>query len=172
VSLRTLLPALILAVLACACGSCAYTVRTSSLPPHLKKVAIPVFENGTTETALDQEITDAVIQRFVANNQLKVVDERSADCVIRGKVTLYRNNVFGFSEQTKAQEYRVTIAVDVTFKDLIKNRELWHDDAMVKTSNYYVTSVPGQTAETELDGRKAAVVKIADEILTRTVEGW
>ena len=131
-----------------------------------------MFENGTTESSIEQEITDAVIQRFVTDNKLKVVDERSADCVLRGKVTVYRNNVFGFSEQTKAQEYRVTIGVDVTFKDLIKNREIWHDDALVKTSNYYVTSVPGQTPETELDGRKAAVQKIADEILTRTVEGW
>ena len=89
-----------MAALACACGACAYTARTSSLPPHLKKVAIPVFENGTTESSIEQEITDAVIQRFVTDNKLKVVDERSADCVLRGKVTVYRNNVFCISEQT------------------------------------------------------------------------
>jgi hypothetical protein len=32
--------------------------------------------------------------------------------------------------------------------------------------------VPGDSARTELDGRKEAITKIADEILTRSVEGW
>ena len=161
-----------LAAAACTLLSCAYTVRTSSLPPHLKTVAIPVFENSTTEYRLEQELTTAVIDRFVRNNQLKVVDERSANAVLRGKVITYRNAVFGFSEQDRAQEYRVTVAVAITFKDLVKNRELWADENLVKTANYYVQDVAGQPARTETDGRREAVTKIADEILTRTVEGW
>lgn len=152
--------------------SCAYSVHTSSLPPHLKSVAIPVFENGTTEYRLEEEITTAVIERFVRNNQLRVVDERSANAVLRGRITTYRNAVFGFSDATRAQEYRVAITVAVTFKDLVKNRELWADEALVKTANYYVQDVAGQPARTEIDGRREAVSKIADEILTRTVEGW
>lgn len=167
--LRTVLA--LAAACACAC-SCAYTVRTTSLPPHLRTVAVPVFENGTTEYTLEQEITEAVISRFVQNNALRVVDERSANCVVRGRVTQYRNAVFGFSEQTRAQEYRVTIAVSVTFKDLVKNREIWAEENLVKTANYYVQDVPGQPARTEQDGRKEAIQKIADEIVTRTTEGW
>jgi hypothetical protein len=141
------------------------------LPQHLKTVAIPVFENGTPEVQLEQEITDAVIQRFVRDNHLKIVDEKSANAVIRGKVTQYRNAVFGFSSSAQANEYRVTIGVDVTFKDLVKNRELWSDQ-LVKSANYYVQDVPGQSAKTELDGRKEAIEKIADEVLSRSVEGW
>lgn len=157
---------------ACTLLSCAYTVRTSSLPPHLKTVAIPVFENATTEYRLEQELTTAVIDRFVRNNALRVVDERSANAVLRGRIVTYRNAVFGFSQETRAQEYRVTVAVAVTFKDLVKNRELWADVNLIKTANYYVQDVAGQTARTEQDGRREAVQKIADEILTRTVEGW
>ena len=43
---------------------------------------------------------------------------------------------------------------------------------MTKTANYYVVNVPGQTAKTELDGRKEAVGKIAEEVVNRTVESW
>jgi lipopolysaccharide assembly LptE-like protein len=165
------IPALCL-IAACA-GSCAYSTSAALLPPHLKTVAIPVFENGTTEYALPQEITDAVILRFVQDNHLRVVPERSASSVIRGKVVGYRNGVFGFSEQVRAQEYRVTITVSVIFKDLVKNREVWSETALTKTSNYYVTPVPGDTtAHTEVDGRREAVLKIADEILARSVQGW
>ena len=169
-ALRTI-PALCL--LAVCAGSCAYSTSAALLPPHLKTVAIPVFENGTTEYALPQEITDAVILRFVQDNHLKVVPERSANSVIRGKVVAYRNGVFGFSEQVRAQEYRVTISVSVVFKDLVKNREVWSESELTKTSNYYVTPVPGDTtAHTEVDGRREAVLKIADEILARSVQGW
>jgi outer membrane lipopolysaccharide assembly protein LptE/RlpB len=153
-------------------GSCAYTTSTALLPSHLKTVAVPVFENTTSEYTLQQEITDAVLARFVQDNHLKVVDERSADCVLRGKVTGYKNAVFGFSAQNRAQEYRVTITVSIVFKDQVKNREMWSDEAMVKTANYYVQDVPGQTAKTELDGRKEAIQRIADEILSRSTQGW
>lgn len=152
-------------------GGCGYTASPALLPQHLKTVAIPVFENGTPEAQLEREITDAVIDRFVKDNHLRIVDEKSANAVVRGRVTQYKNAVFGFSSTAQANEYRVTVGVAVTFKDLVKNRELWNDE-IVKTANYYVQDVPGQGAKTELDGRKEAVTKIADEVLSRSVEGW
>jgi hypothetical protein len=158
--------------LALAAGSCAYTTSTALLPAHLKTIAIPVFENATTEYTLEQDVTQAIVERFVQDNHLKVVDERSANAVLRGKITQYRNSVFGFSTAVQAQEYRVAIQLSVSLKDQVKNRELWHDDALVKTVNYFVVDVPGQKARTELDGRKEAIQKIADEILSRSVEGW
>jgi outer membrane lipopolysaccharide assembly protein LptE/RlpB len=164
--------AALLAGVALIAASCAYTTSSALLPSHLKTIAIPVFENATTEYTLEQEITDAVIQRFVQDNHLKVVDERSANSVLRGKVTQFRNAVFGFSTGTAAQEYRVTIELSVTLKDQVKNRELWSEGNLIKTANYYVVDSPGQAAQTELDGRKQAISKIADEILSRTVEGW
>jgi hypothetical protein len=161
-----------LIALALAAGSCAYGTSTALLPPHLKTVAIPAFENATAEYTLQQELTDAVIARFVQDNHLRVVSERSADAVVRGKLVAYRNSVFGFSPEKSAQEYRVTITVSVVFKDQVKNREIWSDASLVKTANYYVQDVPGQTAKTELDGRKEAIQKIADEILSRSIESW
>ena len=154
------------------CSGCGYTASPALLPQHLKSVAIPVFENGTPEAQLEQEITTAVIERFVRDNHLRIVDEKSANAVIRGKVTQYKNSAFGFTANTtNANEFRVTIGVQVTFKDLVKNRELWSDE-LVKSVQYYVQNVPGQEAKTELDGRKDAILKIADEILSRSVEGW
>jgi hypothetical protein len=135
-------------------------------------VAIPVFENATTAYTLEQDVTDAVIRRFVEDNHLKVVDEASADCVIKGRINSYQNSVFGISTTDRAQEYRVSIGLEVVFKDNVKNREMWRDDAMMKTANYYVQDVPGQTARTELDGRQEAIRKIADEILSRSIESW
>lgn len=160
------------AVAALMSAGCGYTASPALLPAHLKTVAIPVFENTTPEAQLEREITDAVIDRFVKDNHLRIVDEKSANAVVRGRVTVYKNAVFGFSNTEQANEYRVTIGVQVTFKDLVKNRELWNDE-IVKYSNYYVQPVPGQSnPKTELDGRKEAITKIADEVLSKSVEGW
>lgn len=161
-----------LVTMALTAASCAYTTSTALLPSHLKTVAIPVFENGTTEYTLEQDVTEAVIARFVADNHLKVVDEKSADAVIKGRLILYKNTVFGFSQSAQAQEYRVTLTASVTFKDKLKNRELWSEPELVKTSNYYVVDTPGASAKTELDGRKEAIAKLAEEIVARSVEGW
>ena len=143
------------------------------LPAHLTTIAIPVFENETTEYSLEQELTAAGTRRFVEDNHLKVVDERSASSVLQGKIVYYNNSVFGIaSDAAVAQEYRVTITVSVVYKDQIKNREIWSDERITKTANYYVTAVPGDSARTELDGRKLADARIADEILSRTVQSW
>jgi hypothetical protein len=160
------------AALAWLAGGCGYTASPALLPQHLKTVAIPVFENGTPEVQLEQQVTDAVVQRFVRDNHLKIVDERSANSVVRGRVTSYKNAVFGFTANTTtANAFRITIAVQVTFKDMVKNRELWSGE-IVKSAIYYVQEVPGQEVKTDLDGRKEAIEKIADEILSRSVEGW
>lgn len=153
-------------------GGCGYSASPALLPQHLKTVAIPVFENGTAEALLERDITDAVIARFVKDNHLRIVDEKSANAVVRGRVTQYKNAAFGFSSSTtEANEFRVTIGVQITFKDLVKNRELWSEE-IVKTANYYVQTVPGQQPKSEIDGRTEAITKIADEVLARSVEGW
>ena len=153
-------------------GGCAYSTAAVALPPHLKTIAIPQFENATNEYTLEQDITTAVVERFVADNHLRSSTSAPPTRCCKGRITHYDNSVFGISPQNLAQEYRVTIAVSVVFKDQVKNRELWHDDNLVKTANYYVQNVPGQEASTELDGRKNAIAKIADEILARSVQGW
>lgn len=163
----------VLGALAVLAAGCAYTTGSALLPGHLRTVAIPIFENSTTAYLLEKELTQAVIDKFIADNHLKVVDERSAASVLRGRIVAYKNAVFGFTGTNRAQEYRVTITVDVTFKDLVKNREIWRDPEIVRYANYYVQPVPGDTtAKTELQGRREAISKIADEILSRTVEGW
>lgn len=162
--------ALVLAGLLLGCG--VYSTRPGQLPSHIKTVAIPTFENRTTQAGLDEEITKSVIDRFVADNNLRVVGEPEADAVLSGAVRTYQNAVFGFTANVQAEEYRVSIAVSCRLFDKVKNREIWRDDGLTKTANYYVVEVPGQPAKTEIDGRQEAIQKIADEILARTVDVW
>lgn len=159
-------------LLALSLAGCAYSTNTAAIPPHVKTIAVPTFENQTSEYAIEQVFTEAVIDRFVKDNHLRVVDEKSADFVVRGTIKFYRNVVFGFNTAENAQEYRVTITLSVTVKDAVKNREVWTDPDLTRYANYFVVSVPGSVAQNEFDGRTEAISKLADEILARTVQSW
>jgi hypothetical protein len=153
-------------------GGCSYSPNPTAFPTHLSTIAVPVFQNKTTQPTLEQQMTQAVVDKFIKNSKLKVVDEDHADLVVTGAVSVYKNAVFGFNAREQAQEYQVQITAVVTVKDRVKNRELWKDDALTRTANYFVVSTGGQPAQTEDDGRASAVDKLADAILTRTTESW
>jgi outer membrane lipopolysaccharide assembly protein LptE/RlpB len=152
------------------CG--IYSTNPGNLPPHIKTIAIPTFENLTTEVGLEQEISEAVTDRFVADNNLRVVDEDEADAVLTGAVIGYKNAIFGFTANVVAEEYRVSVTVSTKLFDKTKNREVWREENLTRTWNYYVQDVPGQVAQDERTGRTQAIAKIADEILSKTVDVW
>jgi outer membrane lipopolysaccharide assembly protein LptE/RlpB len=164
--------ALVLAAGLLATGGCSYSPNPALFPPHLRTLAVPVFENRTTEPNLDQEVTEAVVRRFVANNRLRVVSESEADLVVTGAIVRYSNAVFGFNAREQAQEYQVAVTVSVTVHDRVKNREMWRDDNLVRTSNYFVVAVPGQQVQDQVSARADAIDKIAEAVINRTVEGW
>ena len=131
-----------------------------------------MLRNGTTEPNLEQEVTEAIVNRFVQDNKLRVVAEDDADLVLTGTVVRYVNAVFGFNAREQAQEYQVAVSVSLTARDRVKNREMWRDDNLIRTTNYFVVETPGQPAQDQFTARKDAIAKIADAVLNKTVEGW
>ncbi len=159
-------------LVALAAGGCSYSPNPTAFPTHLSTIAVPVFQNKTTQPALEEQVTQAVVDRFIKNSRLRVVGEDQADLVVSGAIVTYKNAVFGFNAREQAQEYQVIVTLSVTAKDRVKNRELWKDDNLTRTANYFVVATGGQPAKTEADGRADAIDKLAEGILNRTVETW
>jgi hypothetical protein len=153
-------------------AGCSYSPNPTSLPTTLKTIAVPVFQNRTTQPALEEEVTTAIVNRFIRGSKLRVVPESEADLVVTGAASGYRNAVFGFNATEKAQEYQVAVTLSVTVRDRVKNRELWKDDQLVRTANYFVVQVGGQAPQTEESGRANAIDKLAEAVLNQTVEKW
>jgi outer membrane lipopolysaccharide assembly protein LptE/RlpB len=146
-------------------AGCAYTFNPS-LPSHLKTLQIPVVENQT----LTEDLTGALTDRFVANNQLRVV-QKDADAVLEVDITGYESRVFGFNAEQKAQEYIVLMAAKMTLRDRVRGKDLWSEDNVRGVASYYVGGA-GQTVTTEEGARALAIKQIVDFALSRTVEGW
>ena len=153
-------------------GGCGYTLR-SAVPSHIKSVAIPSLQNNTIEYALAEEVTQSLVDGFLADRHLQVTGERDANSVLRGTILAYRNRVFGYTREERATEYEVVLVVQVTFRDMVKNRDLWKEDALTVRTTYNVSPVAtGDVPRTEADARRDVIDKLADQIVSRTVQGW
>ena len=153
-------------------AGCSYSPNPNPVSSHTGTIAIPVFQNRTAQPALEEEVTTAIVNRIIRGSKLRVVPESQADLVVNGAVIGYRNAVFGFNAAEKAEEYQVAVTLSVTVRDRVKNRELWRDDQLVRTANYFVIQVGTQQPQTEVEGRANSVDKLAEAVLNKTVETW
>ena len=158
--------------LALVLAGCSYSPNPNPVSSHTGTIAIPVFQNRTTQPALEEEVTTAIVNRLIRGSKLRVVPEEQADLIVNGAVVGYRNAVFGFNAAEKAEEYQVAVTLSVTVRDRVKNRELWRDDQLVRTANYFVIQVGTQPPQTEEEGRANSVDKLAEAVLNKTVETW
>jgi hypothetical protein len=149
--------------------TCRYSFSQSSLPTHIRSVAIPVLGNETVEPGLEQELSEAIARQFLDDGTLRVVPENEADSAIYGVVTRYVNQVFGYNADEQTEEYEVVIELSVEFKDLVKRKTRWQDESMVGRTTYFVV---GPEAQDEVSGRAGAIERLAQDILNRTVRSW
>lgn len=152
------------------CG--LYSFSGSSLPSHIKTIAVPIFDNATLEFDIANQVTQSVTQRFLDDNRLKIVGESRADCILNGRITSYENKVHNYSASETPEDYIVVLRAAVTLRDMKKNHELWKDDAMTVSAVYSVQPGAGQTLTDEQSARQKAIHDLAEDILARTMEQW
>ncbi|MDM7915076.1 MAG: LptE family protein [Candidatus Eisenbacteria bacterium] len=166
-------PALALALsLSLAAGGCGlYSFSSSSLPPYMKTVAVPVFENATLEPDVANQVTEAVTQRFLSDSRLKLVGESRADVVVHGSVTSYDNRVHNYQGDVPL-DYIVVLNVRATLRDQAKSRDLWKDETFTVSAVYAPSGAGGEALSTEAQARAKAIGELAEDILARAMEQW
>ena len=147
--------------LAISCGP--YSMHSSSLP-GINSIAIPSFENETTEYDLDERLTENTVEGFVQNHSLKVLTQNDADVVLYGTITKYSRKAYTYDEQENIKEYISEIYVKVWLEDKSKKKNLWEEN--MKGWGVY------STTEEEAVGKDRAVVKLVEDIINRTVKSW
>jgi hypothetical protein len=152
-------------------AGCGYTV-SSVLPAHIKTIAIPTFANSTVENGLAGDVTESLINGFLADKRLRLERERDADSILRGTILAYRNRVYAYTSQEVATQYEILLVAQVAFRDVQKNKDLWKEDELTVRTTYNVVAVGSEPAKTEVDGRKDVIQKMTDLIVSRTVQGW
>ena len=154
----------------CSCGflSCGpYSFSGSSIPSHIKTIAVPLVTDQTSEFGVRENLTDAIINEITEDNSIKIANEAEADAVVTGKIISLTDLADTFSADENVESYRVYITVEFAVLDRKNNTNLWKESwsqwGLYKLSD-------GNEARQE--GIKIAIEKIAEDILNKTVSGW
>ena len=168
---------IILAILLMAMSSCGYGLsgKGSLVPEGTRTIAVPAFINNTNEPYVDLEVTKAVVDEFIADGRLRIVDVEAADLALRGSVVKYEVTALSFTTDSFVQQYRVRIVVNASLEDLRAKKTIWKEAGIeaVFISDYKV-SIGDITATKSL--KEKAIQKAGQDIAwtlrSRVLEGF
>lgn len=142
----------------------------SSLPDHIRTIAIPVFENNSSEPNIHREATNAIRQAFISDGRLKVVDTKQADLVVQGTLNYYNLRAVSFSGSDAATEYIVQLGVHVEALDQVKQKKFLEQDFTTQW-DYRSSSTDVINSETaRFAALKEAYDDLADRLLSIIIE--
>lgn len=142
------------------CG--IYSFSGSSIPSHLKTVAIPLFKNNTAQFGISQSLTDGVIEALTQDNTLKIASPRNTDAVLNGTITNIREQAGQYNQDEVASDFKIYITIKISFEDKLKKKILW-EETWTEWGEY----------ESDInEGFTQAAEKLSERILNRMVSGW
>ena len=153
-------------------AGCSYYSFSGSLPARLKTVAVPLLGNEEQRVLIygvEALLTDAVIEGFLKDGNLKVVDRTRADSMVSGRIVEIREEPFTYTVDEQAKQWKVRIFAEVAYEDVKKKETRWEEKSLEGWGVYEV--VTGDPDERQ-KGVDAAIGMLVEEIVDRTVAGW
>jgi hypothetical protein len=172
----------LLAVICIQFSGCGYTTR-SLVTDSYRTIYVPAFANKI-EIALDgkegnkyrlyrpfleSEVTQSVIDKFMADGSLRPAVEEESDLVLKGEITEFVKDPLRYDKNDNVLEYRVNIAVRMSLWDRRENQKLWEENRFIGNTTYFAT---GSTNTSEQAAVDFAVDDLSRRIVERVVEAW
>jgi len=150
-------------------GCCIYSFTGSSVPEHLKTIAIPITDDrsGSGEAGLRELFTDKLTQRFIDDNSLQVTDRTKADAVIETTILSLPDAPVVVKAGEEVATRRVTLSVHAVYRDLVKRKTIYE-----KTFSEYGDYSSTGDINAKRTAIEEAVDLITEDILLDTVSGW
>ncbi len=150
-------------------ASCGIYSFKGSLPPHIKSIAIPDFEDRTAEFELGAIVTEQVRNGFIKEKILDLVVIDKSHSVLYCTIKSINDKPAVFSETETGEsvdEYRVTIQIETEWKDLVKDKEIFK-----KTISGFSEYDPNSMEERQVAIEKA-IEKITEDIIEQILSDW
>ncbi len=150
-------------------AGCGYSLR-GSLPAHIRTVAVPIFVNKTQVPAVENVLTSAVVEAFTTSGRLRVVRPEEADSILEGEIVGYRLESLAFDQRANVREYRLTVTLNLQFRDVKHNVTLWRQEGVHEVADFRVTGLVANTITSEESALRLAAVEIGRAIVNLAVE--
>lgn len=98
---------------------CASYHWGSALAPEFRKIAVPVFENASSQPEVEALMTQFTRSHIIADGALTLVPLDDAAITLFGRVTRFDTRVARFSNDIRDMpvEFRVIMEIEVTVED-------------------------------------------------------
>jgi len=150
-------------------GCAGYKVGTL-LPEQIKTIYVPTLKNSTMEPNLEVRATNAVINRLNRDGTLRVLSEKEgADSMLEATIVGYRRKPVRYANVSDPTEYRLTVTVRATFKDLQTGEDFWKDISISGDNEFIVR---GGLPSSERGALPAVFDDLARKIVREIVEHW
>jgi len=150
------------------CG--AYGFRPSNPPEGIRTLYVPTFENssGFSDANIIDNFTIKLKDVIVRDNTFVLADQKIADGSVRCVITSVTDEPLVISGAETVTKRKLTVSVNVTFRDLKKDKIIWEKPL----SNYgeYNSSNSGFSERDA--GLLAAIDKISNDILIELTSNW
>ncbi len=161
---------------------CGYTTK-SLLPSRLKTVYIEDFKNKIDISSepsdkegykiyrpgVETDVTKAIIDQFIIDGYLQVVEKDDADLILSGELMDYYKQPLRYDKFDNVEEYRIIVTVNMELKDTVKDRVMWEESNFIGYDTYRLT---GPFASTEDNARQEAISDLAKKVVEKVIEGW
>jgi hypothetical protein len=163
-------------------AGCGYSTRAYVSNTGYKTVYVAPFVNKVDTTSessegrgfktyyplLENRITNAIVDRFIRDGNLKATKEQEADLVLKGELVGYRRESLRNATDDTPEEYRVTIFVNMALEDK-KSGKKWEKNNFAGETTYYTT---GQYAKSETQAVEGGVEDLARRVVESIIDVW
>ena len=143
---------------------CSHYSFTGAGNPGINSIAVPVFDDVSSEFQIREKITDAVVEKFIIDNTLKVLSEENSDSVLRGTVVSIEDKPVSLRADETARAFEIFIYIKAEYIDR-KSKKV-----------FFRKNIQGRGTYTDLSDRQngidEAVEKITEDLLNLVVSGW
>ncbi len=159
----------LLAVLLCVNLIISCQITGQHIIPDMNNVALIPFENNTAEPGLEGLLMNEVVDQFIADGRLRLVEADRSDVIVRGAIDTYKKIPLIFGEQDIVEQYRMRIELSVSLIDSQTEQPLRQFSKIFRETTYSSVIPP---RETEFQAQRRVLRQLSRDVLTSTVDGW
>jgi len=157
---------LLLPVTAALLSGCVTMGGRAGLPSHVRSIAIPTFVNRTLEYGAEEPVTAVFIHEFQQDGRLRIEKRDRADALLLGTITKYDLHPVGFNQDDRVAVSRLDAEVKVTVIDRVTGEPLLEDERFSGSGSFFLSANPSERRERDV------FIRMADDLISRLIEGW
>ncbi len=164
-----LLPMLVLAGLLSSCGFYHSTSRGRTLSGTIN---VPFLDNRTSQPDLELRATESLIEAIEDDGGLILASSGAERYLLTGFVTRYDERPFSINDKGTADEYKLSIEIQLSFQDHEFGTAVWSDRKFSGSESFFLEGSEFGGELTRDRAEEKAMEQIMDAVLNSIFGEW